>query len=283
MSRFAIVFPGQGAQRAGMGEELFERYPDLVRRADELLGWSIRALCLDDDGGRLAQTQYTQPAIFVVSSLSYLKHQEHQAHGRKPDFVLGHSVGELAALFAAGCIDFEPALALVRERGALMAEVQDGGMCAVLGKQVEELHSLLPRIAPELDIANLNSDEQLVVSGPPASFASLEGPAEERDWHLVRLKVSGAFHSRYMAQAARRFETLLSAVEFRPPRIPVIANVTAMPYPSATGAIRTMLARQLTQPVRWADSIRFVRSQGCHEFHEVGPGHVLGGLMAKIR
>ncbi len=284
MSRFAIVFPGQGAQRAGMGEELFELYPDLVRRADELLGCSIRALCLEDGGGRLAQTQYTQPAIFVVSSLSYLKHQE---HGRKPDckpdFLLGHSVGELAALFAAGCIDFEPALALVRERGALMAEVQGGGMCAVLGKQVEELHSLLPRIAPELDIANLNSDEQLVVSGPPASFASLEGLAEERDWHLVRLKVSGAFHSRYMAQAARRFETLLSTVEFRPPRIPVIANVTATPYPSAVDAIRSMLARQLTQPVRWADSIRFVRSQGCHEFHEVGPGHVLGGLMAKIR
>jgi malonyl CoA-acyl carrier protein transacylase len=280
MSSYAIMFPGQGAQRAGMGADLFDLYPELVRRADELLGGSIRALCGDDAEGRLSQTQYTQPAIFIVSALSFLKQQE---HAPPPDFLLGHSVGELAALFAAGCIDFESALALVCERGALMAQAQGGGMCAVLGQRVDELQSLLPDIAPELDIANFNSNEQLVVSGPAASFASLEVLAEERDWHLVHLKVSGAFHSRYMAQAARRFEALLSAIEFRPPRCPVIANVTALPYPSDSAAIRTMLARQLTQAVRWADSVRYVRHQGCVEFQEVGPGRVLTGLMGKIR
>jgi malonyl CoA-acyl carrier protein transacylase len=281
MPKFAIVFPGQGAQHVGMGRDVFDLHPEFVRKSDEMLGVSIRELCLSDGERRLSQTQYTQPAIFTVSALSFIERRK--GMNEEPAFMLGHSVGELVALFAAGCVDFEVALWIVRKRGALMAEATGGGMCAVLGDNVAELHSVLPRIAPDLDIANLNTDRQIVLSGPTRSFAALEAIAEERDWHLVRLNVSGAFHSRYMEPAARRFEALLRDVEFRPPQIPVIANVTALPYPSSADEIRAMLVRQLTHPVRWTDSVRYVRSQGCVEFSEVGPGSTLTGLIAKIR
>ena len=281
MTSTAVIFPGQGAQYLGMGHDVFDRYPEYVDQADQLLGYAIRELCARDSDSLLSQTQYTQPAIFIVSALSYMKYREEE--GGKVDFLLGHSVGEIAALFAAECIDFKSALKLICERGKLMAEAINGGMCAVLGPHVEELLLLLPSVAPELDLANLNSDSQIVLSGPVGVFARLEELAEERDWHVVRLKVGGAFHSRYMESAAHGFGAFLRTIEFHPPKMPVISNVTGLPYPSEADEIRGMLTRQLIQPVRWADSVRFLRKIGCTNFIELGPGTVLTRMMAHIQ
>jgi trans-AT polyketide synthase/acyltransferase/oxidoreductase domain-containing protein len=280
MSTTAIMFPGQGAQHVGMGRDLFDRHPGLERLADAVLGYSIRTLCLEEGRGRIGQTQYTQPALFVVAALGYLELRDTLAED--PACLLGHSAGEFAALWAAGCLDFETALAIVRKRGELMADATRGGMCAVLGDDVGELAFLLAEVAPELDVANFNSDWQVVVSGPLEAFAALHPLADRRDWQVVRLNVSGAFHSRLMEPAARQFEDWLGQVAFAPPAVPVISNVTALPFPAGSEAIRQSLTQALTRPVRWTDSIRRARRGGCTTFLETGPGTVLSRLVERI-
>jgi acyl transferase domain-containing protein len=155
-------------------------------------------------------------------------------------------------------------------------------MCAVLGEGVSNLVSVLPDIALELDIANLNADRQIVVSDPLEAFAALHPVADQCDWEIVRLKVSGAFHSRLMEPAAREFVEFLATIEFSPHTVPVISNVTALPFPEASDAIRQALTQALTSPARWADSIRFAPSCGCSKFLETGPDNVLSRLVDRI-
>ena len=277
--RVAWVFPGQGAQHAGMGAEVLDRYPRLCRQADEILGYSIRALCVEGAPPGLGDTRYVQPALFVVGALSYLaRREEHPA----PDVLAGHSLGEYPALFAAGCFDFATGVRLVQRRGELMGRAGGGGMLAVVGVPPERLAELLARHAPEVDVANHNSATQVVLSGPEPALARMSAAIRAaRAGRCVPLKVSAPFHSRYMADAAAQFAAFLAGVPVADPEIPVIANVTARPYPP--GRVRELLARQVDSPVRWWESMSALLHRGVDEVVELGPGRVLTDLWAAVR
>ena len=274
------MLPGQGSQSKGMGESLFEEFPDLVSVADRVLGYSIRELCLQDPGDRLVQTQYTQPALYTVNVLTYL--QTVRNSGIKPEFVLGHSLGEYSALFAAEVFDFETGLRLVQKRGALMAEATGGGMAAVIGLDVDQVRQVLrERALDMIDLANINAPTQMVISGPRHDVlraqADFEAAGAKR---YVPLAVSGAFHSRYMRDAQAEFRAFLDGFELRPPALTVISNVEAMPYEASR--TRSLLAEQLTAPVRWVESIHYLKRRGVETFREIGPGTVLSALFVKI-
>ncbi|WP_437595495.1 ACP S-malonyltransferase [Sorangium sp. So ce590] len=276
----AYMFPGQGSQAKGMGRELFDAFPALAARADGVLGYSIRALCQDDPHQRLNETQFTQPALYVVNALSYLKRREEEA---PPDFLAGHSLGEFSALFAAGVFDFETGLALVKKRGELMGAARGGGMAAVIGLDAERVRELLEQNgATAIDIANLNSPSQVVISGAKDEIARLQVPFEAAGAKKYAvLRVSAAFHSRFMRPAMVEFGRFLEGYDFAPPKIPVISNVTARPL--RPDRIRAALGEQIASPVRWCESIRYLMGRGVKQFVECGHGIVLTGLYSQIR
>ncbi|MFF8597091.1 ACP S-malonyltransferase [Streptomyces sp. NPDC015220] len=276
-----FLFPGQGSQFKGMGAGLFEEFPDLTATADRVLGYSIRELCVEDPRRELGDTRFTQPALYVVNALSHLKRVADT--GVRPDFVAGHSLGEYSALFAAGAVDFETGLRLVKRRGELMSEAEDGGMAAVIGLTVEEVRDLLRREGlTAIDVANHNSPHQVVVAGPKADIpAAREAFVKGGAQHYVPLSVSGAFHSRLMAGTRERFAPLLREAVFRTPEIPVLSNVSGRPH--REGGIADGLAEQITHVVEWNDTIRYLLGRGEVDFVEVGPGTVLTKLVRKIR
>jgi trans-AT polyketide synthase/acyltransferase/oxidoreductase domain-containing protein len=261
-----------------MGETLFPRFKELVAAADAQLGYSLEELCLRDPEKKLGQTQFTQPALYVANALTYVARLEDDK--RRPDFAAGHSLGEYNALFAAGAFDFITGLKLVQKRGALMSRVQGGGMAAVIGLPAEKIRDLLSENFPSVDIANLNSPKQTVISGPAADVAPASAKLKEAGSKVIPLSVSGAFHSRMMEPVALEFRAFLEEFSFGALQIPVIANALAEPYPA--DAIKDVLARQINSPVRWTESIQFLLKRGGMEFHEVGPGNVLSGLLRQI-
>jgi len=276
----AYVFPGQGSQSAGMGGELFDQFPELVKQTDEVLGCSIKDLCLNDPDKRLGQTDYTQPALYIVNALTYLSKTEN--FDLRPDFVAGHSLGEYNALFAAGVFDFITGLKLVQRRGQIMVKVTGGGMAAVIGMQPDKIKQVLKDASFEsIDIANLNSPKQTVISGRKEDIDAVKTVFEDAGVRLfIPLKVSGAFHSRYMQEAQNEFADFLKSFEFQPVQIPVIANYTAAPYQD----IETVnnMVQQISSPVRWVESIQYLKQQPEPEFEEVGPGNVLTKLIKQI-
>jgi trans-AT polyketide synthase/acyltransferase/oxidoreductase domain-containing protein len=275
------MFPGQGSQKKGMGEELFDRFPELVATADEILGYSIKDLCLEDADENLGNTAYTQPALYVVNALTYLAKVEDE--GVKPDFVIGHSLGEYSALFAAGAFDFADGLKLVQKRGALMALATGGGMAAVLGMDGDAVRKALADISVDtIDVANLNSPKQTVISGLKADIDEHAPKLQDAGaMRVVVLPVSGAFHSRYMAGAADEFAKLLDEVAFKPLEIPCIANCSAQPYTDDT--VAENLKSQIVSSVQWVDTITLLKKESEPEFTEVGPGRVLAGLLRQMR
>ena len=276
-----FLFPGQGSQQVGMGEDLFAKFPREVELADSILGYSIERLCRHDPESQLNRTEFTQPALYVVNALTYLDRLQQGAP--KPDSVAGHSLGEYNALFAAGVFDFPTGLRLVRKRASLMGRASGGGMAAVVGLRVSRVESLLAQPAFEsIDIANLNSRTQVVISGPAERVQASQQPFEDAGARLfMPLKVSAAFHSRAMADAARAFRRFIDPVEFFPPQIPVIANASARPY--GPTEIHDLLSRQIDSPVRWSDTMEFLFQQRDPEFEEIGPGNVLAGLVRQNR
>lgn len=265
-----------------MGKELFSRFPDKVKVADGILGYSIEALCLEDPDGKLNLTQYTQPALYVVNALASLARLEDGA--APPAFAVGHSLGEYNALLAAGVFDFATGLRLVQERGRLMSEETGGAMAAVVGLDQDEIESALKdNDLDSLDIANLNAPDQTVISGPKIDIDRAQAFFENAGARMyVPLKVSAAFHSRYMEPAAESFARFLASYSFSAPRIPVVANVSAKPYEK--GEIASNLAAQIRRSVRWTDSIAYILDEAPEaEFEEVGPGKVLAGLLRKIK
>jgi trans-AT polyketide synthase/acyltransferase/oxidoreductase domain-containing protein len=265
-----------------MGADLFDRFPDWTATADDVLGFSIRELCVDDPRAELGLTRFTQPALFVVNALMYRARTE---DGRAlPAFVAGHSLGEYNALLAAGAFDFRTGVALVKCRGALMGQVRGGGMAAVVGMDPGTIETLLARSdeGRRLDIANFNSYDQTVIAGPGDAIAAVEPQFEAAGVRaFIPLKVSAPFHSRYMREPQAEFTGFLSGFPFAAPSIPVIANATAAPY--ASDAVRDTLARQIGSAVRWLDSMLFLFDAGVNTFEEVGPGSVLTKLAAHIR
>ena len=275
------VFPGQGSQKVGMGADLFEQFPDYVEKANQILGYDIKALCLTDQGNVLSETNYTQPALFVVSALSYLAKKENEQSA--PSFVAGHSLGEYNALFAAGAIDFETGLKLVQKRGDLMSKAKGGGMAAIIGLNKQAIESVLTEHQlDKIQIANLNEPNQTVISGEKEQILTAQTHFEEAGARrYIPLAVSGAFHSSFMVNAKQEFAEFINTINISKPQIPVIANVTAQPVEQ--NEIKELLIKQIVSSVRWVESIEYILNQGETEFEEIGPGKVLSGLIAKIK
>jgi malonyl CoA-acyl carrier protein transacylase len=278
----ACIFPGQGSQSKGMGLELFETFKEWTDEADRILGYSIRELCTSDPRGELGQTAFTQPALFVVNAMTYRARQTRGAE--PPAFVAGHSLGEFNALLAAEVFDFATGLSLVRDRGALMSRVRGGGMAAVVGLEPAKIETVLGAsdAGRRLDPANFNSFDQTVLAGPKDDLAVVKPDFEAAGARAyIPLNVSAPFHSRYMRDAAVEYAATLAKAKLAPPKIPVIANVSAAPYDPA--AVRETLGRQIDHSVRWLDSMLYLLDHGVTTFEETGPGTVLAKLAAQIR
>jgi malonyl CoA-acyl carrier protein transacylase len=280
----AFVFPGQGSQKRGMGQDLFElkEYCAVENQVDELVGYSMRQLCVEDRDNQLKDTRYTQPSLYVVNALHLFKAV---IEGARPTHLAGHSLGEYDALLAAGVFDFMTGLRLVKKRGELMAQARDGGMGAVIGMSRQQLTAVVRDSGLDsVDVANFNSPSQIVISGPVDDIARAGKLLEQAGARAyMPLQVSAAFHSRYMREYADQFAEFLRPFAFTPPRIPVISNVTAQPYPADSESIKALLVRQITQSVEWVQSIRYLLTQGVSEIREVGPGNVLTRLVQQIQ
>lgn len=273
------VFPGQGAQTVGMGKDLFSQFPELTQQADDILGYSIEKLCLEPNPN-LNQTNYTQPAIYIVNALTYFNKLKQL--DEKPNYVAGHSLGEYNALMAAEVFDFATGLKLVMRRGLLMSQAEGGGMAAVIGLKPEAiLTEVKNHNLQHIYIANYNSFTQTVITGLKSEIDQAKSILEKAGAMFIPLKVSGAFHSPYMQPAANEFNAYLKEFQFGGPKIKVIANINALPYEE--NAIVLNLTEQITHSVEWTKTIEFLLKQGETNFQEVGPGSVLTGLIKRIQ
>jgi [acyl-carrier-protein] S-malonyltransferase len=290
MSQTAFLFPGQGSQYVGMGQDLYEAYPEAratFNQADKVLGFALSELCFNGPEETLNDTINTQPAIFVTSVALLRALEGGKLHA--PAFVAGHSLGEYSALAAAGAMDFASGLRLVRERGRLMEEAGErspGGMAAVLGLETETVNEVCRQARKEtggvIQVANYNSPGQIVISGDfRARDVAIELAKAEGAKKVVPLAVSIAAHSPLMECIVDEFRQAVKATEFRTPTVPVVANVSAAPLTSVE-ALREELVQQLTSPVRWVESVQYMIGQGVAEFVELGPKDVLTKLMRRI-
>jgi [acyl-carrier-protein] S-malonyltransferase len=279
----AFCFPGQGSLEVGMGQELATTVPEALEvfeRGSEAAGLDLKYLCFEASEAELVQTEVQQPAL-VATSLAVLAALK--ARGIKPDFVVGHSVGEFAALASAGAIKVEEAIALVRERGLAMAEAarkNPGSMAAILGLDDEVVERICRRI---LNVwpANYNCPGQIVVSGEdPAVDEACDAAEQEGARRAVKLRVSGAFHSPLVARAADRLRPALERVKFTEPSAPFMSTVTARIEDAKR--MRPLLLEQLTAPVRFTHAAQALLREGVQTFVEVGPGNVLSGLVKRI-
>ncbi|WP_326984325.1 ACP S-malonyltransferase [Chryseobacterium sp. MYb264] len=273
-----LMFPGQGSQYKGMGKELFDRYPSETARASAILGYDIKKLCLEDPEKKLNNTEFTQPALYVVNSLGY---REFLKNDSAPDFLIGHSLGEYNALQASGVFDFETGLKLVKKRGKLMAAAKNGGMAVVLGCDIETIKKILHKGYHEkTDIANYNTPSQTVLSGPVDGISEVLKDFENEGIKVVPLNVSAAFHSRYMDNASQLFRSFLDQFEFFPMQIPVISNKNATRY-DEKDAKRT-LSDQISHSVLWTDTILYLLNKGVTHFEEIG-GQFLTKMVTEVK
>jgi [acyl-carrier-protein] S-malonyltransferase len=283
----AFLFPGQGSQAVCMGQDLAEKFP-VARRtfeeADEALGTKLSQLCFDGPEDQLRLTENTQPAILTVSVAAWRVLDE---KGIKPAFVAGHSLGEYSAHVASGTISFDDAVRTVRNRGKYMQEavpVGTGAMAAILGMNLDAVGAICGDAAQGevCEPANINSPEQIVISGRAGAVERAVKLAQERGAkRAVMLPVSAPFHCSLMRPAQERLAADLQKLEFSQPRFPVISNVYASPIEDAESA-REALIRQVTGSVKWSESMQLLVSRGAQTFIEVGPGKVLCGLMRQI-
>ncbi len=291
----AWVFPGQGSQYVGMGRDLaevFAEVADLYRQADDRLGVPLSRLCFEGPEEELTQTINAQPALLTTSIAVLLAlggRLDEGGHLRlperlpRPSLVAGHSLGEYTALVAAGALAFPEALRLVRERGRLMGEARSGMMAAVIGLEEEVLEEVCQRCGEEapLVIANYNCPGQYVLSGDTKSVARAMEEARKRGARrVIPLKVSAAFHSPLMQEAASGLTQAVATAAFFPAAIPVVANTCARPL-SQPEALREELVAQVCSPVRWSTSLEHMWAQGVRRFLEIGPGTVLAGLIRR--
>lgn len=280
-----FLFPGQGSQYVGMGKALADSHSGaakLLQEADDILGFAFSKLLFEGPEDDLKATQNTQPALYVVSQMAALVLAE---QGIKPDLAAGHSLGEYSALAACGVLSFADGLRLVRLRGNLMAEAgvrRPGAMAAVLGMDAGPLDAVLAGVAGCVVSANYNSPGQIVISGEVASVeAAMEACTAAGAKKVVRLPVSGAFHSPLMEYALDGLREGLAKATFNKPVCPVIANVDAVAHDNPS-EFAELLVKQLVSPVRWEDSMKFAVAQGPVRAVEVGAGKVLMGLMRQI-
>ena len=283
MTKIAFCFPGQGSLEAGMGRELAQAFPEAMevfRSGSEASGLDLEYLCFEASEEELVDTAVQQPALVATSlaALAALK-----ARGIEPDYVIGHSVGEFAALAAAQVLGNAEAIALVRERGIAMAEAaarHPGSMAAILGLEDEVVETLCRKILGVWP-ANYNCPGQIVVSGEHAAVDECCERAQEAGARrAVKLKVSGAFHSPLVARAADRLRPAVERVKFQEPAAPFMSTVTARL--ESAQRMGPLLVDQLTAPVRFTQAASELMREGVRTFVEVGPGNVLSGLVKRI-
>jgi [acyl-carrier-protein] S-malonyltransferase len=278
-----FLFPGQGSQEIGMAADLFKadaHFRELVRRASERTGSELEKICLRGPERELTRTKNLQPLLVCVS-LGYLRHLTKK--GIQPNKVLGHSLGEISALAAAGCVSFETAVDIAAKRGELMdvaAARVAGGMAAVISSEREKVLELLAQkfSSAQLVLANDNTPNQIVLSGKTAALEQFTAlVTAEKLGQCRRLAVAGPWHSPLMAQAQQEFSSWLETIEFHPPKVPLIFNVTAETETDPQ-RIRQLIARNLVEPVRWRAAMDSLRGAEKLALFEIGPGRVLSGL-----
>lgn len=289
LEKTAFLFPGQGSQAVGMGRDLAENFTiarQAFEEADEALGFSISRLCFDGPIEQLKQTEYTQPAIFTVS---VAVDRVLRSHNATPTHVAGHSLGEYSAAVAAGMLGFSDAIKALQLRGRFMQEAVpegQGAMAAILGLTAEPVIALCAQAQAEtgepVSAANLNSPEQIVISGSAAAVARASELAKSGGAKkVVALQVSAPFHCALMQPAQDRLTDVLKTVPFNEAAFPLVCNVDAKIV--ADGDVeRDALIRQVTAPVRWVESMQLLIAEGVTRFYEVGPGKVLTGLLRQI-
>jgi len=287
-SAIAFIFPGQGSQYAGMGKNLAEQFPaarQVFEEADAALGFALSELCFNGPAEQLQLTENTQPAI-LTTSVAVLRAMEAEGFG-KPDFVAGHSLGEYTALVCAGSLSLSDAVRTVRARGRYMQEavpVGAGAMAAILGA---DLSTVVQACAESSDgqvcsPANINSHNQVVIAGDAAAIDRVVALLKERGAkRAIKLNVSAPFHCALMKPAQDRLASDLLAITFAELEIPVVTNVDAKAVTAGNEA-RDALVRQVSQTVRWLESVEFLIGHGVQSFIEIGPGKVLSGLVRQI-
>lgn len=288
MDTLALLFPGQGSQSVGMGKDLAERYAiarQTFDEADRALGLKLSRLCFEGPEDRLRLTENTQPAILTVSIAAWRVLQEKVAV--QPAFLAGHSLGEYSAHVVAGTISFADAVRTVRNRGKYMQEavpVGTGAMAAILGMDLDTVAAVCGDAAQSqvCEPANINSPEQIVISGDAAAVERAVKLATERGAkRAILLPVSAPFHCSLMKPAQERLAEDLAKIDFAAPQFPVVANVYATPVEDAEGA-REALTLQVTGSVKWSESMQLLIARGVETCIEIGPGRVLCGLMRQI-
>jgi [acyl-carrier-protein] S-malonyltransferase len=288
----AFIFPGQGSQSVGMGKALAETFDSarlLFEKADDLLSFSLSDLAWNGPEGALNDTINTQPALFV-HSMAVLAVLQEQIPGIKPVFTAGHSMGELSALVASEALDFNDGLLLVRRRGELMkkaGEISPGGMAAVLGLDIPTLEQICrdasnPENGDIVLVANDNCPGQVVISGSKSAVSQAVISAQQMGARkAVPLPISIAAHSPLMAHAQQDFNQAVASAPIHDPKTPVIGNITAKPLTTSLD-VRNDLEGQLTNPVRWTESVQYMVKEGVNLFIEIGNGSVLTGLLKRI-
>lgn len=289
MNKIAVIFPGQGSQFIGMGQEFYQNFSiakNYFHRADEILGYSLSKIIFEGPEDELRLTKHTQPAILLTSIAIWSALKEHI--DIKVDFMAGHSLGEYSALTASGSISFEDAIQLVGKRGQFMEEAVpsgEGTMAAIMGMERKDLEAVCDEITEmghSTQLANMNTASQIVISGTAKGVEMVGKLAKEKDARrVIPLSVSGPFHSRLMQPAKDKLEPLVNNTLINVASIPVVMNVTATPESNPL-EIKKNLLDQVVSPVLWVDTIEWMISNGVDTFIEMGPGKVLSGLVKKI-
>jgi [acyl-carrier-protein] S-malonyltransferase len=287
----AILFPGQGAQYIGMGKDFYDNFEEIrtyYDQATEILGYDIKKIIFESDVNILAQTQYTQPSVFLTSFIIFeILRKKLPGITEKIKFVAGHSLGEYTAVCISGALNFEQTIKTVAERAKIMSEVSKnnpGGMLAVLGIEKDELVKICDELRQNrfiVEPVNFNTPQQIVVAGSEEGIKKLQEVLSKKKIKTVKLNVSGAFHSSLMNDAQKIFSQTLDKLNINNALIPIIMNYDAKPHTKKEEILEN-LKLQINHPVLWTDSVKYMFENGVNVLIECGPGKVLSNMLKKI-
>ena len=278
MSKKVFFFPGQGSQYAGMYNDCPENSKHIYEKAGEIIGFDLKQFCSEKENLQINDTKYSQIAIFTASMASY---EYAKNNGITPCAVAGHSLGEYAAITAAGIITFDDACKLVKARGEIMSKhAKDGAMCAVIGTDTDTVNEVCDSISGLVTPVNYNSPVQIVIAGEKNAVQKAADEFKSRKNKAIMLPVSGAFHTSMMQKAADEFYEILKDIKFSKPNIDFYSNVTGKKMTDFSD-MAGYFAKHMVSPVRFSDEITAIYADGYNDFYEIGPSKVLSGLINK--